>query len=265
VTPSAGTYRELAERWKSLRDRGELSLHEISCGDSGRTLLCAQTGDPSGPTVAIAAGVHGDEPAGVWALLELAETHALDPRCSYRLWPCTNPSGYEAGTRANAEGLDVNRTFAGTGGSPEARAVLAANTGVTFALSLDLHEDRDAVGFYCYEYGGAAIGCNVIETLDARGFPIDPLEVTFALAGPLDDARCRRERGRVVADSAEEAALIGGVSYSLAILRGARRALTFETPSSASWQRRVAMHRTAVLAAVRSLLEESTSTPSKAP
>jgi murein peptide amidase A len=265
VTPTGGTYRELAERWKRLHDGGELSLREVPCGP-GRALLCAQVGDPSRPAIAIAAGVHGDEPAGVWALLELAQARALDPRFSYRLWPCTNPTGFEAGTRANAEGLDVNRTFGGTGGSPEARAVLETNRGMTFALSLDLHEDCDAIGFYCYEYGGAHIGRHVIAALDARGFPIDPLDVTFALAGPLDDAHCRRERGRVFADAVEEAALIGGLSYSLAIAcAGAYRALTFETPSSSAWELRVAMHRTAVPAAVRSLLEESPSTPSNAP
>jgi murein peptide amidase A len=251
------------QRWKRLSNRTALRLREIPCVGALRTLLCAEMGDPAGPAVTIAAGVHGDEPAGVRALFELVEARALDPRCFYRLWPCTNPTGYDAGTRANADGLDVNRTFGGTGGSPEARAVLEANRDMRFALSLDLHEDCDATGFYCYEYGGAAIGRSAIAALDADGFPIDPLGTTLTLAGPPDDAHYRRERGRVVADSGEEAALIGGVSYSLAIASGARHTLTFETPSSAPLELRVAMHRTAVPAAVRSLLEESTSAPFK--
>ncbi len=265
MTATGGTYRELVKRWRRLHDGGTLTLREIPCAPSGPTLLCAEMGDPSGPAVAIAAGMHGDEPAGAWALLQLAESHALDLQCSYRLWPCTNPTGYEAGTRESIEGLDVNRTFGGAGGSPEAAAVLETNRDTAFALSLDLHEDCDATGFYCYEYGGAQLGRRVIAALEARGFPIDPLEITFGLAGPLDGARCRRERGRIVADALEEAALIGGLSYTLAIARSARYALTFETPSPAAWRLRVAMHRTAVPAAIARLLEESAKTPSKAP
>lgn len=207
----------------------------------------------------------GDEPAGPWALLELIEARALDGRFRYRIWPCTNPTGFDARTRENADGVDVNRTFGAEGGSPEARAVLAAIRGQSFALSLDLHEDCDAAGFYCYEYGGGTIGRAVVAALDARGFPIDSLNPTFDLAGPLDDRHCLRERGRVVADWVAEGALLRGLSYSLALARApALHALTFETPSAASWQQRLAMHRTAVLAAIDALaarVEDSASIP----
>jgi murein peptide amidase A len=254
VTVTGGTYRELERRWIALHGRGGLRVDEIACGSTGRTLLVAELDDADRPAVTIAAGVHGDEPAGPWALLELVETQALDARFAYHIWPCTNPTGFKAGTRASADGVDVNRTFDGNGGSPEARAVLEANRGRTFALSLDLHEDCDAAGFYCYEYGGGELGRAVIAALDARGFPIDPLEVTFGLAGPLDDAHCVREWGRIVADAFREAGLLGGLSYSLALARqGTRSALTFETPSAVPWDQRVAMHRAAVLAAIAAL------------
>jgi murein peptide amidase A len=251
VTLPTGTYRELQRRWKALHGRDGLRVDEIACDSTGRALLVADLGDSRQPAVAIAAGVHGDEPAGPWALLELVETQALDERFAYRIWPCTNPTGFDAGIRANADGVDVNRTFGGEGGSPEARAILRANRQRTFALSLDLHEDCDAAGFYCYEYGGGEIGRAVIAALDARGFPIDPLEVTFGLAGPLDDAHCVREWGRIVADAFREAGLLGGLSYSLALARqGARSALTFETPSAVPWDQRLAMCRAAVLTAI---------------
>lgn len=143
--------------------------------------------------------------------------------------------------------------------------MLEANHGRVFALSLDLHEDCDAAGFYCYEYGGGAIGRCVIAALDADGFQIDPLDTTLRLAGPLDDAQCVRERGRVIADPFTEAGLLGGLSYSLAFARGGTRcALTFETPSAASWEKRLAMHRAAVLAALAALwtwIEDSASIP----
>ena len=90
-------------------------------------------------------------------------------------------------TRENADRIDVNRTFAGAGTSPEAAAVLAAKSGQHFALSLDLHEDCDAGGFYCYEYGGGDIGRCVVAALDVDGFPIEPLDTTLILAGPTED------------------------------------------------------------------------------
>ncbi|HLX25557.1 MAG TPA: succinylglutamate desuccinylase/aspartoacylase family protein [Candidatus Cybelea sp.] len=252
-----GTYPELVERWESLQSSG-IRLHRIVCEPSDRTLLCADLGDPRLPSVAIAAGVHGDEPAGAWALLHLAERNELPPEFSYRIWPCTNPSGFAARTRQNADGIDVNRTFGGDGASPEATAIVATNRGSRFSLSIDLHEDCDAAGFYCYEYGGGDFGQRVVAALAANGFPIDPLEATFDLAGPLDDANCSREPGRVVADAAREAVALGGLSYSLALARsGVRRVLTFETPSAAAWEARVAMHVTAVSCALDALLEES--------
>lgn len=250
MTQTDDPYRELERRWRALCASGSLRLREVACPNAACSLLCVESGDPSLPTVAIAAGVHGDEPAGPWALLALAESRSLDPRFAYRIWPCTNPNGFSAGTRGNADGVDVNRTFGGAGASPEASAILATNRG-TFALSLDLHEDCDASGFYCYEYGGGEIGRRVVAVLEEEGFEIDPLETTFGLAGPLDDTHCTREPGRVVADASDEAALLGGLSYSLALARGpARHALTFETPSSAAWETRLAMHGAAARAAI---------------
>lgn len=247
-----GTYRELQAQWKALRGaRGDLRVREVACVGAPRTLLCVEIGDAAAPAIALASGVHGDERAGPWALLHLAERELLDPRFSYRIWPCTNPSGFEAATRANADGVDVNRTFARGGRSPEAKAILTANRDRHFALSLDLHEDADAVGFYCYEYGEGDTGANVLAALERAGFQIDPLDATFDAAGPLRDEHCRREPGRILADSDAEAAALDGLSYTMALARrAAERALTFETPATAAWATRIAMHVTAVGAAV---------------
>ncbi|MGA8533168.1 MAG: succinylglutamate desuccinylase/aspartoacylase family protein [Candidatus Tumulicola sp.] len=245
-----GTYRELEQRWKRLRGRGGVRVREVACVGAPRTLLCAEWGGDTLPVIAIAAGVHGDEPAAPWALLELVESGELDTSFAYRVWPCTNPTGFDAGTRESIDGLDLNRTFGRGGQSPEAKAILTANRDRKFALSLDLHEDADATGFYCYEYGGGDIGCAVVAALDEAALPIDPLTETFETAGPLDDAACTRERGRITADHFAEAALLGGLSYSLAIARNAaRHALTFESPSRAPWEIRLRMHRIAVIAA----------------
>jgi murein peptide amidase A len=249
-----GTYRELERRWKDLRRTADLRVHEVACVNAPRTLLCVEWGGRELPTIAIAAGVHGDEPAGPWALLDLVESHALDPSFAYRLWPCTNPTGFDGGTRESVDGFDVNRTFGRGGQSPEAKAILTANRDRKFALSLDLHEDCDATGFYCYEYGGREIGRAVIAALDQAALPVDSLEATFATAGPLNDSGCARERGRIIADHFAEAATLGRLSYSLAVARhAARHALTFETPTQASWAVRLSTHQTAVKAAIAAI------------
>jgi len=237
MIPGDGTYRELVERWQSLHD-ARVRLQRVACPSSDRTLLCAEIGDSRRPRVAIAAGVHGDEPAGPWALLQLVERGELGPEFCYRLWPCTNPSGFSAQTRANADGIDVNRTFGGEGQSPEASAIVAANRAITFALSIDLHEDCDSTGFYCYDYSGGTLGRNAVAAVEAKGLPIDAL-------------------GCMTPDGAQEALALGGLSYSLALARNGVRALTFETPSVSAWDTRIAMHATAVLSALNALLEES--------
>jgi protein MpaA len=224
-----GTYQDFVRRWKALRS-DRVTVREVACVGAPRTLLCVECGDVSLPSIALSAGVHGDEPAGPWALLAIAEEDEFDEGFAYRIWPCTNPSGFEAGTRENADGVDVNRTFGRGGQSPEARAIVTANRDRKFVLSVDLHEDCDAVGFYCYEYGGGNVGFGALSALDHAGYPIDPLR-------------------RLTPDRDAEAATLGGLSYSLAIARNAaRHVLTFETPSSAAWEARVAMHRTAVRA-----------------
>ncbi len=249
-----GTYHELIARWKALRSsESDLRVREVACVGAPRTLLCVERGTHDLPTIAIAAGVHGDEPAGPWALLALVESRALDPAFAYRRWPCTNPSGYEAGTRESVDGIDINRTFGRGGGSPEARAILTANRNRRFELSLDLHEDCDAAGFYAYAYGDDDLGRAVIRALEDAAHPIQAMD-DYDIGSSLAGRSYRTERGLVLPNPVAEAAALGGRSYSLMLAsRAARRALTFETPAGASWAGRLAMHALAVSTAIDGL------------
>jgi protein MpaA len=227
------SYDDLQARWKALRGTRDIAVREVACEGVPRTLLCAEFGDTHAPLIALTAGVHGDEPAGPHALLALVENDELDRRYAYRLWPCTNPSGFANGTRENAEGVDVNRAFGRGGHTPEARALLMSNRDRKFLLSIDLHEDCDAQGFYCYEYGECDIGVAVVEAVRAEGYPVEDV---------------------LRPDAAGEAEEIGGLSYTLLVARNAaRRALTFETPTHLPLEERSAIHRIAVKAAITSL------------
>ena len=236
MTLQEPTYQDIVRRWKALRAR-DVRVREVACVGAPRTLLCAEFGEHGLPMIHIAAGVHGDEPAGPHALLELLEHDMLDPRFSYRLWPCTNPTGYDGRTRESIDGVDVNRTFGRGGSSPEARAIITANRDRKFELAVDLHEDDEASGFYCYEYGGANIGRSLVEQLASGGIPIDPREVLT----PDPDAEAER---------------IGGRTLTQLLMRNAARlGLTLETPSAVlPFAQRVAAH----VAAVRLALSQTT-------
>lgn len=250
----AGTYDDLTAAWKALRRRVHgISVREVACVGAQRTLLVADVvNDPTAPLVALAAGVHGDEPAGPWALLSIVRDGLLDRRFNYRCWPCNNPSGYTLGTRENAEGDDINRSFSRGGTTPEARAILTANRDRKFALTLDLHEDFEADGFYCYEPvidGSAPYGAYVLRAVEDAGLPLQELRDDFDLGYPVEAVHLRGlERGRVLPDTAAEMAFFDGWAYSLALLRrAARRSLTFETPRNLLWEERLALHRLVVV------------------
>lgn len=246
------TYQDFAAAWKGLRSTHDVRVREVACVNAPRTLLCVEYGDHTLPAVALSAGVHGDELAGPLALFRLVAADALPRAFSYRIWPVLNPTGFDGRTRANADGVDVNRTFGRGGSAPESRAVVTANRDLKFVLSIDLHEDADAWGFYCYEYGGGSIGTQVVRKLGAEGVPIDPL-TSLDLGGPLLDAAVHREPGRVTADPFREAAALEGLSYSLVLARNAsQRTLTFETPQRLGLEERIAIHERAVLYALDS-------------
>ncbi len=228
-----GTYSDLVAAWKALRGRENLAIREVACVGAPRTLLCVELGDYRAPTVSIATGINGDERTGPIALYELVRDRLLDPHYSYRLWPCMNPTGFDRGTRGNSDGIDLNRTFGRGGSSPEAKAILTATRDHRYILSLDLHDDLEENGFYCYSYGEHAWAETMCASL-ASDLASDPLQTP---------------------DPEEELHEIGGYSYSLAFARrGMVRVGTLEAPGRLPEERRVALMRSAVLAALTAKL-----------
>ncbi len=125
--------------------------------------------------VLITGGVHGDEPAGVEAVLQfLARKNAeFLKRFAFVVVPCVNPYGFVHDTRENRDGVDINRSFE-TEEVSEVAIVKKALGQTQFSLAIDFHEDYDATGFYLYEgrrneqYIGAKIA-NVVKSIG----PID--------------------------------------------------------------------------------------------
>ena len=109
--------------------------------------------EPAVARLAVFAGTHGDEPAPVVTALEFLEQRmwARSPSVAFSVFPCLNPTGYDLGTRENADGIDINRQFA-RDEVPEARALRAAVANDTFDTFVDAHEDPEEVGFYAYAF-----------------------------------------------------------------------------------------------------------------
>ena len=119
---------------------------------AGVPLLALTKPAPAGhPRVYLSAGIHGDEPAPPQALLQLLETGFFDPRAAWFLCPLLNPGGLIRGTREDPAGRDLNRDYRAPQ-SPEVRAHVAwLQRQPGFDLTLSLHEDWEAQGFYLYE------------------------------------------------------------------------------------------------------------------
>lgn len=94
--------------------------------------------------VVISAGIHGEEPGGVYALLEFLKLDISDFTDSYRflIFPCINPFGFEYNHRFNPNGHDINRQFKSDGLSSEATKVMnvLGRKSWKFDFTIDLHE-----------------------------------------------------------------------------------------------------------------------------
>jgi uncharacterized protein len=104
----------------------------LSAADGATIAIVELEGSRPGPTLAVVAGVHGDEVACLGGLWDwLYGTDLISGRVV--ACPVAHPAALHAGTRLGREGADLNRVFPGdTSGSPTQR--LAASL---FAELLD--------------------------------------------------------------------------------------------------------------------------------
>jgi predicted deacylase len=178
----------LLQRWKALREAGGWRAEVPGCvGDDALSLLHRPARDPAAPRLLIAAGFHGEEPAGPWGLLRFiggADSDLLD-RVHLTLLPLVNPSGFRAGRRFNDWGENPNRGFGANAGgvdpSREGRVLLgladrlrdAGRDGV-----LSCHEDvkQPAHGYIYSLERASAPGPFSLALLaaNAQHFPIHP-------------------------------------------------------------------------------------------
>jgi murein peptide amidase A len=127
-------------------------FHKI---ESFELLALSRAASPTAPQPAkriyISTGIHGDEPAGPLAVLQLLRENRWPANADIYLCPCLNPLGFTRNSRENAQGIDLNRQYLQTE-AEETRAHIAwLDRQPNFDVCICLHEDWESQGFYVYE------------------------------------------------------------------------------------------------------------------
>jgi murein peptide amidase A len=229
------------------RAAADAGFSETQLAETAAGPLSVWRRESGGPRVYLSAGIHGDEPAGPLALLELMREGFFAAGVDWALCPALNPEGLAEGLRENAAGIDLNRDY-WLRSAPEVAAHAAwLECPPTPDLFLSLHEDWEANGFYFYEINlGVDEPCRSEDIIEAvrSWFPPDP--------GHLIDGHSPRGPGWIF--HAAEADVPEGWPEAIFIAKlGCPLSFTFETPSHAALAMRVAAQCAAVRAACRDL------------
>lgn len=153
---------QLTKRIYSLSAEKSLSVENL--GDIGGYPLLFLT--PSklndGPKVLIAAGFHGDEPAGCWGIIHFLENAPtiLGNTLNVSFLPLVNPTGFRLNKRTNTWDEDPNRGFYHTDSTAIKLSreghILLSHFSKLKSLGkhgfLSLHEDVDLQQFYLYTF-----------------------------------------------------------------------------------------------------------------
>ncbi len=129
----------------------------------------------SAKNIYISAGIHGDEPAGPYAILKLLIQNEWPTDTNIWLCPCLNPTGFVCNQRKNDRNIDQNRDYNCLVTSETKAHVEWLEQQPQFDVAIMLHEDWESEGFYLYEEIRAQSTslCKDIITAVEKVFPID--------------------------------------------------------------------------------------------
>lgn len=131
-----------------------------------RYLFVGPRGGDTPIRVGFFAGIHGDEPEGVHAIVQFIKLLETKPELAtgYYLsfYPVCNPTGFEDATRFSRSGKDLNREFWKGSIEPEVRLLEAELVSRSFQGIISLHTDDTSHGFYGFAHG-ATLTKNLVE------------------------------------------------------------------------------------------------------
>jgi protein MpaA len=250
-------YKYLARRWKALAKRAGLRLQPFAKAGDWPVYYIETPLSKEADTTAwryISAGVHGDEAAAPWGLLQWAEANVAQLREEpFLIFPALNPIGIMLNTRADDRGVDINRAF----NHPDDPLISAWRKVVgnrPLALGLCLHEDYDGEGCYLYELTRrrGSIGTDILRDTSAI-IPTDPRRNI--------DGRHARD-GLIVRRVPPN--LPGHPEAIVLHYLGAPLALTFESPSEFSLTDRIAVQHRFIESALEHGIDPFENRPSRA-
>jgi hypothetical protein len=127
-------------------------LHELP-----RYMAIGPHGGAEPIRIGIFAGIHGDEPEGVHALIRLLSETVREPEflAGYCLfaYPICNPTGFEDRSRNARSGKDLNREFWRGSRDPEVALLQSELLAHAFHGIISLHTDDTSHGFYGFAHG----------------------------------------------------------------------------------------------------------------
>jgi len=198
--------------------------------------------------ICLAAGVHGDEPAGVEAVVRFLEKKPnFDGSIFLSAFPCLNPMGYDRGTRENGEGMDLNREFHQRHPPQEVLWARQAASKDRYDLFICCHDDVDANGFYLYEAKrerGPGLGPSIVSAIREVA-PID--------RRPTIDGRTNH--GGVIRPTNWHRRTTGWSMALYLYKLGTPHCLILETPTSLPFEEQVRIHLKALDHVFASFLE----------
>ncbi len=175
-------------------------------------------------TICIIGGVHGNEVAGPFSILELMENfyQQLPQHFRYIIYPLINPTGFDLRRRYDDDGSDLNAIYEDTLKSKKYRESQAFYEDVKkfapFEAVLALHEDPDVEKFYIYGLGKNNL--DFYRAICAFGKLLCPAWVNADIYGESSD-----DFGLILSTARDHA--FDGVLFHEGL---AKIALTFETP-----------------------------------
>lgn len=230
---------QLNDRWHALADRRGWKVSTL-LEQEGVPVFAIENSETEGASIYLSAGVHGDECAPIWGLLQWAEnaSHAELSR-PLTIFPCLNPHGVLENTRRDQNGVDLNRSFQ-EDSVDVIRAWKKFLADRRFDLSLNLHEDYDSTGIYLYELARKeSIGHRLLDRCES---------VIARETSPEVDGR-EFERGLMSAAFEDVGEILkrdldGEWPEAIYLcLHHGSHSLTFETPSESDLSTRIAAQR----------------------
>jgi len=122
-----------------------------------RYLFTGPQGGDKPIRIGLFAGIHGDEPEGVHALVELVKFLEADPSLvagfNLLIYPVCNPDGFAHNRRTLSSGKDLDREFWKDSAEPEVKLLEADLRSQSFQGLISLHTDAESEGFYASTRG----------------------------------------------------------------------------------------------------------------